>query len=112
MPILLRRLKPSWGSATAAAVSTHANGPAIPAPAGPNPAARSAEPPGSPFLSLREAADWLCVSLPTLKRIIAKGDLGTVRVGKHRKVPTSYLATYVAKDILLPDQVDDFAQDL
>ena len=45
-----------------------------------------------PFLSLREGAD------------IAKGHLATVRVGKHRKVPASYLAAYVAKDILLPDQ--------
>ena len=40
-----------------------------------------------------------------MKRTIAKGDLATVRVGKHRKVPASYLAAYVAKDVLLPDQV-------
>jgi hypothetical protein len=51
------------------------------------------------------------VSLPTLKRTIARGDLRTGRVGKHRKVPASYLAAYVAKDILLPDQVVDFTQD-
>jgi excisionase family DNA binding protein len=67
--------------------------------------------PGTPFLSLREAADWLCVSLSTLKRTIAKGDLATVQVGKRRKLPASYLAAYVAKDILLPDQVVDFTQD-
>ena len=36
------------------------------------------------------------VSLSTLKRTIAKGELATVRVGKHRKVPASYLAAYVA----------------
>jgi hypothetical protein len=40
-----------------------------------------------------------------MKRTIAKGYLATVRVGKHRKVPASYLAAYVAKDVLLPDQV-------
>jgi len=46
--------------------------------------AQAAHLPGTPFLSLREAADWLCVSMPTLKRTIAKGDLATVRIGKHR----------------------------
>jgi excisionase family DNA binding protein len=72
---------------------------------GANTAAVDNEPPAPPILSLREAADWLCVSLPTLKRTIAKGDLNTIRVGKRRKVPASYLAAYVAKDILLPEQV-------
>jgi excisionase family DNA binding protein len=65
---------------------------------------------GPPFLSLREAAGWLCVSLPTLKRTIAKDDLRTVRVGKHRKVPASYLAANVVKDILLPDQAVCFTE--
>jgi excisionase family DNA binding protein len=69
------------------------------------------EPPAPPFLSLREAAEWLCVSLPTLKRTIAKGDLSTVRVGARRKVPANYLATYVAKDILLPEQVIEINRD-
>ena len=76
-----------------------------------NTAAVDNEPPAPPFLSLREAAEWLCVSLPTLKRTIAKGDLNTVRVGKRRKVPASYLAAYVAKDILLPEQVIEINQD-
>jgi excisionase family DNA binding protein len=112
MPILLGRLRLSWSSGTAAAVSPHANGPGVSPPAGPDPEAKSTEPPGPPFLSLREAADWLCVSLSTLKRTITKGGLGTIRVGKHRNVPASYLAAYVAQDILLPDQVDNFTQDL
>lgn len=64
-------------------------------------------PPAPPFLSLREAADWLCVSLSTLKRLIGKGALGTLRVGGRRKIPASFLAAYVARDILLPDQVKD-----
>ena len=64
-------------------------------------------PPEPPFLSIREAADWLCVSLSTLKRLIAKGELSVVRVGKRRKVPASYLAAYVGKDILLPDESID-----
>lgn len=73
-------------------------------------AAAEAGLPGPPFLSLREAADWLDVSLSTLNRMIAKGDLATVRVGKRRKVPASYLAAYVAKDILLPEQAIEFEQ--
>ena len=78
---------------------------------GANTAAVDNEPPAPPFLSLREAAEWLCISLSSLKRIIAKGDLSTVQVGKRRKVPASYLAAYVTKDILLPEQVIEINQD-
>ena len=66
--------------------------------------------PAPPFLSLPEAADWLCVSVSTLKRLIAKGDLTTIRVGARQKIPASHLEAYVAKDILLPSQVVDPAQ--
>lgn len=67
--------------------------------------------PASPFLSLRQAADWLCVSRSTLKRMIAKDELFTVRVGERRKVSAAALAAYVAKDILLPEQVVGSEQD-
>jgi excisionase family DNA binding protein len=73
-------------------------------------AAAEAGLPGPPFLSLREAADWFDVSLSTLNRMIAKGDLATVRVGKRRKVPANYLAAYAATDILLPEQVVEGTQ--
>ena len=63
-----------------------------------------------PFLSLREAADWLCVSLSTLKRLIAKGELSTVRVGARQKVPANHLAAYIAKDVLLPSQAATSSQ--
>jgi excisionase family DNA binding protein len=63
--------------------------------------------PAPPFLSLRESADWLCVSISTLKRLIAKGELSTIRVGARRKIPASHLAAYVSRDILLPSQVLD-----
>jgi excisionase family DNA binding protein len=63
--------------------------------------------PEPPFLSLREAAEWLCISQSTLKRLIANGTLGTLRVGSRRKILASTLAAYVARDILLPDQVQD-----
>lgn len=55
-----------------------------------------------PYLSLREAADWLCVSLSTLKRMIARGTLETVRIGERNKVPASVLEAYVTRDILIP----------
>ena len=70
-------------------------------------AATADAPPAPSFLSVREAADWLCVSLSTLQRLVAKGELAAVRVGKRRKIPASCLSAYVARDILLPDQVID-----
>jgi excisionase family DNA binding protein len=82
-----------------------AGSPPAPSPDG-NPA-NATPPPAPPFLSLREAADWLCVSLSTLKRLIGKGTLATLRVGARRKIPASFLAAYVAREILLPDQVQD-----
>ena len=64
-----------------------------------------------PFLSLGDAAEWLCVSRSTLKRMITKGEMSTVRVGKRRKIPAGALSAYVARDILLPDQVADIGQE-
>jgi excisionase family DNA binding protein len=61
--------------------------------------------PAPPFLSLLASAEWLCVSIATLKRLVAEGVLITVRVGARRKIPASHLEAYVAKNILLPDQV-------
>jgi excisionase family DNA binding protein len=66
-----------------------------------------AQQPAPPFLSLREGADWLCVSISTLKRLIIKGDISTIRVGARQKIPAGHLAAYVARDILLPSQVID-----
>lgn len=65
--------------------------------------------PGPPFLSLRESAKWLCVSLSTVKRMITRGELIAVRVGARRKIPACHLAAYVARDILLPSQVTDIS---
>jgi excisionase family DNA binding protein len=84
-------------------VSANACAPAVSPSAEAVSAGVTLEPPEPPFLSLREAADWLCVSLSTMNRMIAKGDLATIRVGNRRKVPASYLAAYVAKDVLLPE---------
>jgi excisionase family DNA binding protein len=58
----------------------------------------------SPFLSLREAAEWLCVSRSTLKRLVARGELITIRIGKRPKISADCLAAYVTRDILLPDE--------
>lgn len=57
-----------------------------------------------PYLSLREAAEWLCVSLSTIKRMVARGTLSTVRIGERKKVPANVLEAYVARDILIPNQ--------
>jgi hypothetical protein len=63
------------------------------------------EPPKPPFCRCARHRTGSAFSPSTMKRTIAKGDLATVRVGKHSKVPASYLAAYAAKDVLLPDQV-------
>jgi excisionase family DNA binding protein len=110
MPIYLRRTVTRQDEEGFPPVSSDAPTPGVSATAIGNGAAADPEPPAPPFLSLREAADWLCVSRPTLNRIVAKGDLATVRVGRRRKVPAGYLAAYVARDILLPEQVADIAQ--
>ncbi len=56
-----------------------------------------------PFLSLREAAEWRCVSLSSVKRLLAKGELIPVRIGARRKIPASSLEAYVTRDILIPN---------
>ncbi len=56
-----------------------------------------------PFLSLREAAEWLCVSISSVKRLIAKGELIAVRIGARRKIPGCSLEAYVTRDILIPN---------
>jgi excisionase family DNA binding protein len=72
----------------------------------------SAEPlVASPFLSMREAAEWLCVSRSTLKRLIAKGELTTIRVGKRRKISANCLSAYVTRDVLLPEAIADTCED-
>lgn len=82
--------------------------PATPCPASPEPMVEHTPVTTSsltpPFLSLREAADWLCVSISTVKRMIAQGRLSTIRVGHRRKIPADVLSAYVGKDLTIPTQ--------
>jgi len=64
--------------------------------------ARYESPHAPPFLSPKEAAAWLCVSLSTVKRLIGTGKLETVRIGARRKIPASSLEAYVMRDLLIP----------
>ncbi len=118
MPIRLRRpsLPPTLADALLRtpdpkADPPEAGSPAMPAVAtadsvAPAPAiAITPDTPQPPFLSLPEAAEWLCVSRSTIKRLIAQGDLAAVRVGARRKIPASSLSAYVKKDILIPSEV-------
>ena len=68
--------------------------------------------PTPPFLSLREAADWLCVSSSTLKRMITQGLLPTIRIGRRRKIPANALSAYVTKDLTFPDEVVDTTENV
>jgi excisionase family DNA binding protein len=83
--------------------------PATSCPVNPEPAHTPVTQPGltPPFLSLREAADWLCVSMSTVKRMIAQGQLSTIRVGHRQKIPADVLAAYVGKDLTIPTQAAD-----
>jgi len=47
-----------------------------------------------PFFSLGAAAEWLGVSLSTVKRMVGRGDFATVRIGDRRKIPLSELRDY------------------
>jgi excisionase family DNA binding protein len=69
----------------------------------PQPPVQSCSNRGPPFLSLSEAADWLGVSLSTLKRLIAKGRLRAVRIGARRKIAASELAAYVGDGQVMID---------
>jgi excisionase family DNA binding protein len=111
MPIKLRRKPGGEAEEDNALPAPDAAASGSPGPATNHPDQSGGEQkPAPPFLSLREAADWLCVSISTLKRLIAKGDLVTIRVGARRKISASHLAAYVSRDILLPSQVLDLLQ--
>ena len=59
--------------------------------------------PGSPFLSIAEAAHWLGVSVSTVKRLIRRGELTTVQIGARRKIPNTSLMSYVTRGVMFPD---------
>lgn len=64
-------------------------------------------PVGPPFLSLRDAAEWLGASLSTVKRLIARGELTAVYVGKRRKIPAALLTAYISRDMSHPEQYSE-----
>ena len=78
----------------------------------PSAAASSVNGAEPPLLSLKDAADWLCVSMSTLNRMLRRGDLAAIRVGAHRKIPSSYLSAYLAKNVITPSQVIEIVQSL
>ena len=49
----------------------------------------------SPFLSLRDTADALKISMPTLHRRLNDGSIPSVKVGRRRLIPATYLDTLV-----------------
>ena len=61
--------------------------------------------PGSPFLSIAEAAHWLGVSVSTVKRLIRRGELITVQIGARRKIPNTSLMSYVTRGVMFPEIV-------
>lgn len=57
---------------------------------------RRALPPGGRLRSLREVADYLGVSIRTIRRLIARGELRAHRVGRSLRIQDAELAAYVA----------------
>ncbi len=47
-----------------------------------------------PFLGLGEAANWLGVSLSTIKRVVKRGELATLRIGARQKISLSEMRRY------------------
>jgi excisionase family DNA binding protein len=58
--------------------------------------------PGSPFLTIAEAAHWLGVSVSTVKRLIRRGELINVQIGARRKIPNTSLTSYVTRGVMFP----------
>ena len=66
--------------------------------------------PTPPFLSLKDAAEWLGVSMSTLTRMLRRGTLQAIRIGARRRLPANYLSAYLARDIITPNQIIDIVQ--
>ena len=85
MPIRIRRATPGLKLEDSAILAPELS----PNPSAPAPALlheqELEQTPAPPFLSLRDSADWLCISISTLKRLIANGELSTIKVGARRK---------------------------
>lgn len=52
-----------------------------------------------PFVALPEAAEWLAVSLATLKRLLTRRELQAVRIGARRKIPLAELQRYALEGL-------------
>jgi len=61
-------------------------------------AAAGSAAPTPPFLSLKEASVFLSVSLSTLNRLLARGELVALRIGRRRKIPADNLRAYLTRD--------------
>ncbi|WP_206035726.1 helix-turn-helix domain-containing protein [Roseomonas sp. HF4] len=57
---------------------------------------RRALPPGGRLRSLADVADYLGVSIRTVRRLIARGELRAHRVGRSLRIQDVELAAYVA----------------
>jgi excisionase family DNA binding protein len=55
--------------------------------------------PVPPFLSLKDAAVFLGISLSTLNRLLARGELVAFRIDARRKIPADLLTTYISREV-------------
>jgi excisionase family DNA binding protein len=94
-PRALPDTKPRQAAGLSDPAATHqqADADAPAAPAGPTPPT---------LLSLDEAAAWLSVSKSTVKRLLDRGDLVAIRVGRRRKISADTLADYLRRGLADP----------
>lgn len=59
---------------------------------------RIPEPSEVQLLTLRQAADRLAVSIPTIYRLMEDGELPWIKLGKARRVPLAAVVALVARN--------------
>jgi excisionase family DNA binding protein len=72
---------------------------AIPSPHQPAAERRHRTPP-EPLLSVTDAAAFLSVSAKTVRRLLARGELGASRVGRQLRISRSELLAYLRRQLL------------
>lgn len=53
-----------------------------------------------PLLTMPEVCEYLGVGLTTVKTLVARGDLGSLRIGTARRVPLSAVRRFVGERLI------------
>ncbi len=64
------------------------------------------------FLSIESVARELDVSVPTVRRLIGRGDLPAIKVGKQVRVSVADLDDFIAGNVVTRDPIHEAADEL